>query len=247
MENREEKNLLLDRSYTCPVCETMFKSKSVKTGAAKLIDTAIDLRPIYHNVDVTKYDVVLCPQCGYAALTKYFQNLSQAQIMFLKNKVAANFKKRTMVYDYYDYDVTLERFKLALLSAMVKNAEPSELGFISLKISWLLQNRKDALEASEKDYDTLANDYEREASAYSKKALEYFMQARMEEEYPICGMDMPTLDYLLAALCTMDNQLDKAMRMLSLVSSNREASDRLKNKAYDLKTIISEKQKLVSM
>jgi len=208
------------------------------------MDTAIDLRPIYQNIDVTKYDVVLCPECGYAALTKYFPDLSQAQIMYLKNKVAANFKKRTTVYEYYDYDVTLERFKLALLSAIVKNAEPSELGFVSLKISWLLQNRKDALEASEEEQDVLAKDYENEANAYSKKALEYFMQARMEEEYPICGMDMPTLDYLLAALCAMDNQLDKAMRMLSLVSSNREASDRLKNKAYDLKMLINEKQKL---
>lgn len=243
MLNQEEKSLLLDRRYTCPVCEAEFKSKAVKTGAAKLIETEMNLRPVYQNIDVIKYDVVLCPECGYAALTKYFPNLYQAQIMYLKEKVAANFKKRTAVYDYYDYDVATERYKLALLSAMVKNTMPSEIGFISLKLSWLLQNRMEALDRAAADYDVQQQACQQEADAYSKKALEYLSKARMEEEYPICGMDMPTLDYLLAALSTMDNQLDAALRLLSMVMSSREANDRLKSKAYDLKQLIAKKQK----
>lgn len=242
MDTTNEKNLLLDRRYTCPVCNAAITAKGVKSGAAKLIDTAVNLRPMYQNIDVTKYDVVLCPECGYSALTKYFGELHPAQIMYLKEKVAANFKKRKTSCDFYSYDMAMERFKLALLSTVVKEAEPSEIGFLCLKISWLYESMRDELN-DDSESEAKRESYDKEANAYSSKALEYLMKARMEEDFPICGMDMVTLDYLLAALSFMNGKLDAAMRMLSGVSSSREASDRLKNKAYDLKQMISEKQK----
>lgn len=239
MKDVEEKALLLDRKYVCPVCQAKFKAKSVKTGAAKLIDTAMDLRPMYQNIDIVKYDIVLCPECGYAALTKYFQVLSQAQILYIRNKVSKNFKKRKKFYDYYDYDTAEERYKLALLSTIVKVGAPSELGFVCLKLSWIFQARLQGLKEGVADFEKCQT----EAKIYSEKALEYLMKARMEEDYPICGMDMPTLDYLLAALSAMNNQLDMAMKMLGTVAQTRDVSERLKNKAYDLKEFINQKQK----
>lgn len=241
MDESKEKTLLLDRKYECPICKNEFKSKSVKTGAAKLIDTELDLRPRYQNIDIIKYDVVVCPKCGYAAITKYFPNPTTVQVKHIKDKVKSNFKRRRMDYEYYDYDTAEERYKLALLSTMVKIAEPSEIGFVCLKMSWMLQNRRDSVEEEGSQGEELRQKYHNEAMQYSKKALEYLTQARMEEEYPICGMDMPTLDYLLAALAYMDGQTDFAMRMLGTVASSREASDRLKDKAYDLKQLLTKK------
>lgn len=74
-------------------------------------------------------------------------------------------------------------------------------------------------------------------------ALECLEKARMEEDYPICGMNEPTLNYLLAALAYKADRLDFAIKTLSYVTSSREATERLKDKVYDLKALIAEKKK----
>ena len=66
-----EADLLLDRTYKCPVCDSSFKSKAVKSGKAKLIETEMDLRPRFQNVDSLKYDAIVCPNCGYSALSRF--------------------------------------------------------------------------------------------------------------------------------------------------------------------------------
>lgn len=235
-----EAELLFDKRYTCPICGKEVKAKNVKTGKAKFVNTDIDLRPIYSNIDILKYDIVLCNYCGYAALTKYFDSVTSIQKKNIEEKISSVFKQRNDEMDSYSYKVALERYKLALVSVTVKDVAASEKGYLCLKISWLMQNRAKLTE--ELDEEEKERTLE-EAQKYSVKALELLTKARMEEDYPICGMDEPTLDYLLAALSYQDNQLDFASRMLSNVSVSREASDRLKDKAYDLKQKISEKSK----
>ena len=67
-----EEELVFDKTYTCPVCDNEFKSKMVRTGKVRLAGADSDLRPRYLVVDSLKYDAVLCPKCGYAALNRYF-------------------------------------------------------------------------------------------------------------------------------------------------------------------------------
>ena len=83
----------------------------------------------------------------------------------------------------------------------------------------------------------------KEAEAYEIKSYKYMYDARMEEDFPICGMDEVTFDYLVAALAYKAEKYDIASRMLSSVSSSREATDRVKDKAYDLKQMVSKKMK----
>ena len=42
--DENEKTLLLDRTYECPICEHKIKAKSVKTSVAKFVETKADLR-----------------------------------------------------------------------------------------------------------------------------------------------------------------------------------------------------------
>ena len=88
----KEKTLLIDRSYTCPVCDKKIRAKSVKSNSAKFIDTMADLRPIHNNVNVTKYDAVCCPNCGFSALTKNFTNTTATQRKLLREQIQANYK-----------------------------------------------------------------------------------------------------------------------------------------------------------
>ncbi len=235
--------LLLSKSYVCPVCEKKFISKTVKTGKARLLRTEMDLRPVYQHIDPSKYEVIFCPVCGYAALEKYFDKLTNAQIALIQEKISRGFTERSNDEEFYTYEQAAERYKLALLSAMVKQADSSELGYICLKMSWLLQNKADWLRANDPENQEAVEKALAEAAGFSNKALEALSKARMEEAYPICGMNEPTLDYLLAALAFKDDQIDQARKMLSAVSSSREATERLKDKVYDLKTMIAERTK----
>ena len=72
----EEKDLIFDKTFTCPVCGEDFPAKIMKTGKARLLSTDQDLRAKYEGIDAVKYDVILCPHCGYAALNRYFNSLN---------------------------------------------------------------------------------------------------------------------------------------------------------------------------
>ena len=60
----EESDLLFDKKCNCPVCDSDFTYKQVRTGKARFIGTDDDLRPRYANIDTVKYDVIMCPICG---------------------------------------------------------------------------------------------------------------------------------------------------------------------------------------
>ena len=121
-----EQDYIFDKTYNCPVCDHEFKVKTVKVGKAKLIGTDLDLRPKYEGIDTLKYDVVLCPHCGYAALTRYFKILSQFQTKRIKEVISKSFKEQKEMSEVYTYEEALERYKLALANALVKQGKASE-------------------------------------------------------------------------------------------------------------------------
>ena len=48
--DENEKTLLLDRTYECPICDHKIKAKSVKTSVAKFVETKADLRPMLRSM-----------------------------------------------------------------------------------------------------------------------------------------------------------------------------------------------------
>lgn len=243
----EEEKLLFDKRFVCPCCGTEFKAKHVKSGSVKLDHTEFDLRPVYKGMDGLKYDVVFCYNCGYAALERYFNELRPAQKMRVQEEICSKYKKREVVDGVYTYAHAIERYKLALYCTIQKAAEPSEIGYVCLKLAWLLKNMADDMEQHPEEYQNAAQEkieaVRKQADTYEVKSYGVMYKARMEEDFPICGMDEVTFDYLVAALAYQAEKYDIASRMLSGVSSSREASDRLKDKAYDLKQMVSKKIK----
>lgn len=243
----EEESSLFDKRFICPCCGKEFKAKHVKSGGTKLDRTEFDLRPVYKGLDGLKYDVIFCNNCGYAALERYFEELRPAQKKNLQEKVCSKYKKREFIEGAYTYEHAIERYKLALYCTIQKVSSASETGYVCLKLAWLLQNMADAMEQSPEKYPNATaekiEDARKQADIYEAKSYEVMYKARMEEDFPICGMDEVTFDYLVAALAYKAEKYDVASRMLSNVSASREASDRLKDKAYDLKQMISKKTK----
>ena len=119
-----------------------FKAKTVKSGKARLVSTDTDFKPTYSIVNPIYYDVILCPFCGYAALAQYFSSIRGTQINWIKTQISALFKMK--IYpDTYTTEIAIERYKLALLNAVVKKAKSSEKAYICLKLGWLYRDLED--------------------------------------------------------------------------------------------------------
>lgn len=232
-----EKDFLFDKTITCPCCDLQFKTRTLKSSGARLIGTDKDLRPRHDGIDVTKYDAIVCPKCGYAALSRYFPTVMPSQRAAIKDKISKNFKTRPGEPETLTYDEAIEIYKIALLNAVVKGAKASEKAYICLKISWLYRGKAEEMEFEDEEY-TKAKENELE---FTKNAFEGFVAAVQKESFPMCGMDESTVDYLLASLGLMTNHIDVSSRMIGKILSSNTANSRLKDRARDLKDEILKK------
>lgn len=237
-----EKTLLLDKTYTCPICDKKIKVKSVKTNVAKFVGTGPDLRPSHSNINVTKYEVASCNYCGYTALVKDFPNTTQIQRKLLREKIQANYKSHEEVLcDSYSVETAISRLKMALLCTVSKAGKESEIGNICLKINWLYQDLVDELSEAEPDYEDKKTAYLAEAHNQAMNAYAHLSKARMEENYPIAGMNESTLDYLLSYLAYEKGEYQTSMQYLSGVVTTKGISPRLKDKCLELKELVNAK------
>lgn len=230
----EEKDLIYDKAFSCPVCGNTFTSKIMKTGKVKLIGTDWDLRPTYEGIDAVKYDVQLCPSCGYAALSRFFPNITSNQAKLITENISRKVRLHPFEGEIYTYDEAMERYQLALANAVVKKARNSEKAYICLKSAWLVRGYVEYLDETDdkvQDRKTLkAKEEEYLLNAYSG-----FLEARQTEAFPICGMDEITLDYLVAELAYHFNKYDVASKMVAIILTSSVANNRMKDKARELK------------
>lgn len=239
----QEQDFLFDKTYTCPICDKEFKAKTVKIGKAKLVGTDQDLRPKYENIDMLKYDIILCPHCGYAALSRYFKFLTAPQAKMITEKISKAFKAQPDTKEIYTYEEALERYKLTLANAIVKQAKPSEKAYICLKTAWLLRGMGEHLDQTDKDYAKKKADNDASENEFLRNALEGFLAARQTEGYPMCGMDEATVDYLISVMALRFEQFDVATKLVSNILVSPGANPRMKEKARDLKELLMVKIK----
>lgn len=239
----QEQDYLFDKATTCPICDKEFKTKTVKVGKVKLVGTDMDLRPKYDQVDLLKYDIVMCPHCGYAALSRFFKFVTSPQAKHIKETISASFKPQTEVKEIFSYDEALERYQLTLANAIVKQAKPSEKAYICLKTAWLLRGKGEHMDTSAPDYAEQKKKLDDEENEYLHNALEGFLSARQTESFPMCGMDEPTVDYLIAVLSLRFEQYDVTSRLVAGILTNPSANPRMKDKARTIKDMVVKKIK----
>jgi uncharacterized protein len=235
-----ETDIIFDKSYTCPVCDKEFKSKTVKTGKVKLISADTDLRPKYQYVDSLKYDAVVCPHCGYAALNRFFNYMTSVQSRLIKEHISSSFKGINSEGDIYSYDEAIARHKLALVNTIVKKSKISERAYTCLKTAWLIRGKVEAngSEGSEKLDKDMIKQLQSEELEFITNAYEGFVEAFSKEMFPMCGMDEHTMTYLVADLARRLGKHDEASRWISKVLIARDANERIKAKARELKEML---------
>lgn len=239
----EEKDLVYDKVFECPVCDTKFPAKIMKSGKAKLLGTDQDLRAKYEGIDAVKYDVELCPKCGYAALTRYFPHISFGQAKLIRENISEKVQLRPYTGEIYTYDEAMERYKLCLANAVVKRARASEKAFICLKSGWLVRGYQESLVEEGKADQAKLKELKAMEDNYLLNAFTGFVEAVQSESFPMCGMDEMTINYLLAVLAARFKKFDVASKMIGMILTSPNANARMKDKARDLKEQILEELK----
>lgn len=231
----EEKEFLLERNYECPCCYKNFTAKVMKTGKAKLIGTDPDLRAKYEGIDAGKYDVLLCPHCGYAALSRFFTVITAPQIKLIRENISKSVHLTVYHDEIYTYEEAMERYKLALANAVVKRAKASEKAYVCLKSGWLVRGYQEYLVETGEDEAAKIAELKQMEEQYLLNAFNGFVEARQTENFPMCGMDETTVDYLLAVLASRFKKYDIASRLIAGILTSPSANTRMKDKARDLK------------
>ena len=212
------------KNYTCPVCGKEVKNPTVKSSKARLVGSDPDLRPVYEVIDTLKYDVVMCNHCGYAALERYFNSVTQIQKQHIQAKICPAYKAKEWS-PTFSYEDAFFRYRMALANTIAKQAPDSERAYVALKSAWVLRSWRQSLGKEEAaKQEKLA----KQEDDLLKNAKEGFQQANMKEDYPICGMDEATVDYLVAALSAHCGEYEGAVKLLSGIIANREVNARVK-------------------
>lgn len=235
-----EEDVIFDKTFNCPVCDSEFKAKTVKSGKVKLQSLDMDLRPIYQNMDPLKYDAIVCPKCGFAALNRFFKFVTSGQATLIKSNISASFRGLKDTGNIYTYDDAIARHKLALVNSIVKKAKTSEKAYTCLKTAWVIRGKAETLSKDLPDYKQQIEALGKEELDFLSKAYDGFDEAFSKESFPLCGMDEITVTLLMAELARRVGKLNESNRWISRVLISKDANERIKEKARDIKELLRE-------
>lgn len=231
----DESEMVFEKTVNCVVCGKAFKSLTVKSGKARVIARDMDLRPVFENFEASKYDVISCPYCGFSALTRYFTPLASVQKKLVLEKISSQVKPFDEHKSTLDYEEAISRYELALINSVVKMSKLSERAYTCLKIGWLLRSQAEEINNDPMADASLVADIQKHEEEFLKKAYEGLSKAVQEEDFPMCGMDEHTVDYILAALAMRFGDENIAKKLVAEILVSKTASAGIKDKARDLK------------
>lgn len=235
----KEEDILFPKSHTCPICDKSFKSLAVRAGKVRNIGQDDDLRPKYNCVDPIKYDAIVCPYCGYGAVTRYFQYVMPVQSKKLRAEIKSNFRGIEHSLDKYSYEEAMLNYKIVLMCDVVGGVPASRKAYTCLKMAWLIRGWL------ESEGEHLPEDKKKNLEANYKECIQNayqgYIKAFSYETFPLSGMDEMTVSYLVAQLAFEVDDYPVSLRMLANILGNKNVSVRIKEKAIDLKNQIREK------
>lgn len=229
----KEEECLFPKTHECPVCYEKFKSLAVRAGKLRSIGQDDDLRPLYRGVDPIKYDAIVCPHCGYAALSRYFDRMMPHQGKILRAEVKSKFKGMEISETKYSYDEALLRYKMVLMCDVIGGVKVSRRAYSCLKLGWVIRGKIEN-EGPNLTSDELAKLHDEELECI-QNAYDGYVKALSNESFPMSGMDEQTVMCLVAELAFMLEKYREALLLISQLVSRKDVAPRVKDKALLLK------------
>lgn len=242
--NPEEKEieLLFDKTFSCPLCNKKFTSKAVRAGKNQLIGSDSDLRAKYSIVDPIKYESIVCGNCGYAALNRFFGKQTPKELEDIKASISSKFKGVDETVRIYSYEEAFVRYQLALANAVIRKARDSEKGYICLKTAWILRGKAENLPTDMENIEEARKELKKQELSFIKNAYKGLSTALLKESMPICGMDEFTVMYLVADLARQCKDYQVSLKLVSELITSKTVSTKLKDRARDLKDLIKKER-----
>jgi hypothetical protein len=236
-----ETDYLFLKSYKCPVCDSNFKALSVRAGKLRPEGQGAYLRPLFKEMDPIKYDAIVCMDCGYAALSRYFDMVMPMQARHIRAEVGNSFLGLDCGEDVYSYDDAIMRYKMVLYCDVVGDVKNSRKAYTCLKLAWVIRGKleEEGPSLSKEECESLrADELECVQNAYDG-----YMKAFSKENFPMSGMDEPTLRYLTAELAFGLHKYKDSLQLLAKIIESRSTPPKIRDRALDLKEEIRAKVK----
>lgn len=229
----KENEYLFPKTYECPVCYGKFKALAVRAGKLHSIGQDADLRPLYRGMDPIKYDAILCPACGYAALSRYFNNMMPHQGKILRTEVKEKFQGMKISEDVYSYDEAILRYKMVLMCDVIGGVKTSRRAYTCLKLGWIIRGKLES-EGSKLSTEE-RNKLQDEEMECIQNAYDGYVKALSNETFPMSGMDEQTVMCLVAELAFKLGKYRESLMIISQIMEKKSTAPRIKDKMLGLK------------
>lgn len=234
-ENKVKKNqiyidtskYIIQKEMICPICEQSFTTPRVRMSKIRFNSTDTDLRPYHEGIDTVAYEPVICVHCGYASVFKIFNKVRYSNKSKLSEFLAKNYKKRKWP-EVVDTKTAIQKYLLALKCADVRETDIGEYAYIYIKLAWLFRVYEEG------------QDYLEKEEFCQRKFLQTAEQALENSLFPIVDWDETIFSYIIGETNRRLKNFDVASEYMLQVITNTKASDKLKDRARDIRDLIKE-------
>ena len=189
---------LYDKKLKCPVCSFEFTSKKIRTSRLRLVGRDADFLNRYKSEDPIKYNIFVCPNCGFAAWENKFDLFKEEYRQIILDNISSRWTPRSFG-DERTYEEAIEAYKLALILGSLLGCSNLESGNTCLHIGWLyrlIENPEDE-------------------SRFLTMARDKFISAYNNESLSGTSMDDSKLSYLIGELSRRIGDKPSAQTWLS--------------------------------
>lgn len=168
---------LYEISVTCTFCTNSFKTMKVRPSFKKATKSDSDFCLHYKDINPDFYVVRICPFCGYAHSENFSDKWTSAQREVFYEKVSQNWSMRDYCRER-TWEDALQTYKLALLSAQIKNEKSRVIAGLLHHLAWLYRivgNKEQEERFLTFALDAYVNVFENEGMDLNNARLMYLM------------------------------------------------------------------------
>lgn len=166
MSETNKIGVIYDAEMICPVCNSKFKVSKTRSRQLRIIKRDPDNCPYYESTNPIFYTAYVCPECGYAALERHFDQVTISGKVQVEKLITSKWKKRDFSGER-DLKTAIEVHRLVLLNYTVMDYPYHEIGKLCLKIAWLYRYTQDP-----KEEEFLKNAYKMFEKSFTNEPLD---------------------------------------------------------------------------
>lgn len=196
----------------CPVCGKSTIITKVRSKFVKLVSQDEDFCPHYQTINPVFYEAWVCSQCGYAAHSSVFPDISIHDQKCVLQIITPKWTCRSFCGER-DVHQALDAFKIVLYNLMVREASSYEFGKVCLRIAWLYRYMEQ----------------EDEECRFLKFAHDYYKKAFTSEHTPGDKLDQYSCMYIVGELARRLKNYEEAISWFGrLISASAKPQERTK-------------------